>query len=224
MPAMLLRKEHPVRSADLGAGLCVYWPKTPTKAISVSPHGVTTVTVKAQSRPGPGPSLRQNLYRSMVIQKLREYLDANNAKYVVMSHSPAFSAQEVAHEVHVPGREMAKTVMVSVKGESVMCVLPASYHIDFTRLCDALGTGDVYLEDEDQFKESFADCDIGAMPPFGNLYHVPVYVAQSLTEDEEITFNAGTHTEVIRMKYAEYARLTEPKVISFTDRKRFADR
>ena len=122
----------------------------------------------------------------MVIKKLREYLDANNIKYVVISHSPAFSAQEVAALVHIPGREMAKTVMVNVRGNLAMAVLPASFNIDFNRLSIAMGTGDVYLATEGEFKERFPDCEVGAMSPFGNLYDIDVYVAESLAEDDEI--------------------------------------
>ncbi len=154
----------------------------------------------------------------MVIKKLREYLDANNIKYVVISHSPAFSAQEVAALVHIPGREMAKTVMVNVRGNLAMAVLPASFNIDFNRLSIAMGTGDVYLATEGEFKERFPDCEVGAMSPFGNLYDIDVYVAESLAEDDEIAFNAGSHTDLVKMAYAEFARLVKPRIISFTNR------
>ena len=154
----------------------------------------------------------------MVIKKLRDYLDANNVKYVVISHSPAFSAQEVAALVHIPGREIAKTVMVNVLGKLAMAVLPVSFNIDFNRLSIAMGTGDVFLSTESEFREQFPDCELGAMPPFGNLYEIDVYVAESLAEDEEITFNAGSHTDLVKMAYADFFRLVEPKIISFTNR------
>lgn len=156
----------------------------------------------------------------MVIASLREYLDSNGVKYVVQSHSPAYSAQEVAHLVHVPGREVAKTVIIKIHDDFAMAVLPASYHIDFHRLMDAVNTSDMYLASEDEFAKLFPDCELGAMPPFGNLYNMPVFVAQSLAEDVHITFNAGTHTDVVTMRYEDYARLVGPKVLSFTDRKR----
>ena len=144
-------------------------------------------------------------------------MDANNVKYVVISHSLAFSAQEVAALVHMPGREMAKTVMVSVRGKLVMAVLPASFNIDFTRLSMAIGTDNVYLATEGEFKECFPDCEAGAMPPFGNLYDIDVYVAESLAEDDEIAFNAGSHTDLVKMACAEFAGLVKPRTISFTN-------
>jgi Ala-tRNA(Pro) deacylase len=137
-----------------------------------------------------------------------------------VTHSPAFSAHEVAVSVHVPDKEMAKTVIVSVKGELAMAVLPASYHIDFHRLMDALHTGDMYLASEAEFRNRFPDCELGAMPPFGNLYGMKTYVASSLAEDEQITFNAGTHSECITMAYKDYERLAVPIITSFTDRPR----
>lgn len=155
----------------------------------------------------------------MLIQKLRKYLDRRSIKYVVMSHSEAYTAQEVAAITHIPGQEMAKAVIVSVQGKMSMMVLPASYHINFNRLAEALGTGDVYLATEDEFRSLFPDCEVGAMPPFGNLYNMDVYVAYSLTLDDEIAFNAGTHTDVVKMKYRDFSNLVEPKILSFTTRK-----
>ena len=110
---------------------------------------------------------------------------------MAVQHSPAFSAQEVAASVHVPGKEMAKTVIVNVKGELAMAVLPANYHIDFHRLMDALRTSDMYLATEEEFQNRFPDCELGAMPPFGNLYGMKTYVALSLAEDDQITFEAA---------------------------------
>ncbi len=154
----------------------------------------------------------------MVLKKLREYLDSNHIKYVVLSHSLAYSAQEVAALVHIPGKEMAKTVLVNVNGKMVMAVLPANYNINFNRLMIALGGGDVFLAPESELLEIFPDCELGAMPPFGNLYNMEVFVAKSLAEDEEIAFNAGSHTEIIKMNYKDFAQVVEPKVISFTTR------
>lgn len=159
----------------------------------------------------------------MCIQKLREYLDSHGVKYVSVSHSPAFSAQEVAASVHVPGKEMAKTVIVTIHNQLAMVVLPANYHIDFQRLNQALHSKEMYLAQEDDFKDRFPDCEVGAMPPFGNLYGMDVFVAHSLSEDEHITFNAGTHTDVVTMDYVDYERLVQPTVISFTDRPRSKD-
>jgi Ala-tRNA(Pro) deacylase len=154
----------------------------------------------------------------MGLKKLREYLDGNHIKYVVLSHSLAYSAQEVAASVHIPGKEVAKTVLVNVNGKLVMAVLPANYNINFNRLMIALGGGDVFLAPENELLELFPDCELGAMPPFGNLYNMEVFVAKSLAEDEEIAFNAGSHTEIIKMDYKDFAQMVEPKEISFTTR------
>lgn len=154
----------------------------------------------------------------MLIQNLREYLDNNHVKYVIMSHSPAYSAQEIAAMVHVSGREMAKTVIVDVDGKLAMAVLPASFNINFQRLAGVLGNQNVYLATEEEFVSRFPDCEVGAMPPFGNLYGLDVFVAHSLARDEEIVFNAGTHTDLVRMAYSDFARLVKPKVFSFTTR------
>ena len=154
----------------------------------------------------------------MVLEKLRKYLDSNHIKYVVLSHSLAYSAQEVAATVHIPGKEIAKTVLVNVNGKMVMAVLPASYNINFNRLMIALGGGDVFLAPESDLLDIFPDCELGAMPPFGNLYNMEVFVAKSLAEDKEIAFNAGSHTEIIKMDYKDFAQMVEPKEISFTNR------
>ena len=154
----------------------------------------------------------------MVLEKLRKYLDSNHIKYVVLSHSLAYSAQEVAATVHIPGKEIAKTVLVNVNGKMVMTVLPASYNINFNRLMIALGGGDVFLAPESELLDIFPDCELGAMPPFGNLYNMEVFVAKSLAEDEEISFNAGSPTEIIKMDYKDFAQMVEPKEISFTNR------
>lgn len=152
----------------------------------------------------------------MPIQKLREFLDQNAVKYVVISHSSAYTAQEVADSARIPGREIAKTVMVRLDGKWIMVVLPASEKIDFEQLKQATGTRQAELAGEKDFRGLFPDCDVGAMPPFGNLYQIPVYVAASLTKDEQIAFNACSHTELIRMAYSDYARLVKPTALTFT--------
>ena len=159
----------------------------------------------------------------MIAKKLKDFLDSYGVKYVAVQHSPAFSAQEVAASVHVPGQEMAKTVIVNVKGELAMAVLPANYHIDFHRLMDALRTSDMYLATEEEFQNRFPDCELGAMPPFGNLYGMKTYVAVALSEDEKITFEAGSHSEVITLDWADFERLVSPTIVSFTDRPRTDD-
>jgi len=151
----------------------------------------------------------------MVLQRLREYLDQEKVKYVIITHSPATTAQEIAAAAHIPGKEMAKTVMMKVDGEMVMVVLPASTKVDLGRLLDATGADGVELAQEREFKDLFPGCELGAMPPFGNLFGLRTFVADELTEDEEIAFNAGSTTELIRMAYQDYARLVQPRSLPF---------
>ena len=111
---------------------------------------------------------------------------------------------------------MVKTVMVKINGKMAMAILPASYHVDFNMLKEITGEENLRLASESEFKDMFPDCEVGAMPPFGNLYGMEVYAALSLTDDEEIAFNAGTHTEVIRMEYKDFERLVKPKILKFS--------
>ena len=148
----------------------------------------------------------------MPVKRLKEFLDSNGTKYVSISHSPAYTAQEIAANAHVRGRELAKTVMVTLDGRMAMVVLPASQKINFDLLREASGAENVQLASERAFAEMFPGCEVGEMPPFGNLYGMDVYVAKSLTEDCEIAFNAGSHTELIRMSYDDYEQLVHPKV------------
>jgi Ala-tRNA(Pro) deacylase len=151
----------------------------------------------------------------MSLQKLRDFLDAEKVKYVTITHSPAHTAQEIAEAAHIPGKEMAKTVMVRIDGEMAMVVLPASMKVDFGRLLDATGAQDVELAKEREFKSLFPGCDLGAMPPFGNLFGIQTLVAEELTEDEEIAFNAGSQTEVIKLAYRDFERLVKPRLLPF---------
>ncbi len=153
----------------------------------------------------------------MPTKKLLSYLDDHQVKYELIRHPRAYTAQEVAGSVHIPGQEMAKTVIVKLDGKMAMAVLPATAHVDFDLLQAGTGAKTVELATEADFKEVFTDCDVGAMPPFGNLYGVPVYVAEALSEDEQIGFNACTHTDVVRMRYDDFERLVEPTVIRFAD-------
>jgi len=130
----------------------------------------------------------------MPVQKLREFLDSNQVKYVTISHSVAYTAQEIAASAHIRGKELAKTVMVMVDGELAMAVLPASLQLDLDRLKEVAGVGSVRLATEAEFKDRFPGCETGAMPPFGNLYGMKVFADQALAEDQEIAFNAGTHS------------------------------
>jgi len=152
----------------------------------------------------------------MVGESLKKYLDGNRVKYVTIKHSPAFTAMEVAAAAHVPGKELAKTVIVKLDGRMSMAVLPASHRIVFDMLTQATGTRRAELTDEREFATLFPESEPGAMPPFGNLYGMDVLVADTLAEDEEIAFNACSHSELVRMPYKEFARLAQPKVLKFT--------
>ena len=151
----------------------------------------------------------------MAVQRLKDFLDEHQVKYVLISHSRAFTTQEIAAATHIPGKELAKTVIVDVDGKTAMAVLPGSQKVDLALLRDALGAERVALAKEAAFRDRFPECDLGAMPPFGNLYGMPVYVADSLTEDEEIAFNAGSHTQLVKMAYRDFERLVQPEVMRF---------
>ena len=153
----------------------------------------------------------------MPVKKLKDFLDSNTIKYVSISHSTAYTAQEVAASSNIPGKELAKTVMIKIDGKMSMAVLPSPFHVDFDRLKEALGSDNVELAGEDEFKGMFPECDPGAMPPFGNLYSMDVYVAEKLSDNEMIAFNAGTHTEVIRLSYSDFERLVQPKKLRFSE-------
>ena len=150
----------------------------------------------------------------MPVQRLKEYLDEENIKYVAISHSKAFTAQEIAASAHIPGRELAKVVMVKVDGDMAMVVLPADHKVDFTDLVETVAADNAELATEGEFRNLFPGCEVGAMPPFGNLYGMEVFVEESLADDEAIAFNAGSHTELIRLAYADFERLVQPKVLA----------
>jgi Ala-tRNA(Pro) deacylase len=150
----------------------------------------------------------------MVPQKLREYLDERNVRYSVITHSPTFTAQETASIAHIPGKQIAKTVIVKVDGRMMMVVLPASEMVDLKSLRKVVGAVNAELANETDFGSVFGECESGAMPPFGNLYGMDVIVSKDLTEDREIAFNAGTHSELVRMAYADFERLVHPKLAS----------
>ncbi len=152
----------------------------------------------------------------MPIKKLKDFLDRNNIEYITIRHSLAYNAQRIAATTHIPGKELAKTVMVKIDGKMAMAVIPASYRVNLRLLKETTGAKKVELAEEMEFKHMFPDCDPGAMPPFGNLYDMEVFVAESLAEDEEIAFNAGTHVELIRMAYADFERLVQPVVLRFS--------
>jgi len=147
--------------------------------------------------------------------RLQEFLDREHVRYEVLPHSETYTASGLAQTLHVPRKELAKVVMVKMEDRPVMTVLPASWKVDLTRLKEIFGTGHVRLATEEELRELFPDCEVGAMPPFGNLYGLQVYVDQSLTEDEEIVLQAGTHTEAVKLRYQDFARLARPVVAEF---------
>lgn len=154
----------------------------------------------------------------MPIGRMKDFLDREGVKYVSHRHSPAYTAQEIAASAHIPGRELAKTVMIKVDGKMAMAVLPASHRVDFTRLRQAIGAQDLELAKEEEFKDLFPDCEVGAMPPFGNIYGMEVYAADSLGGEKEIAFNACSHHEVVRLAYEEFIRLVKPKILNFSQK------
>ena len=152
----------------------------------------------------------------MTLSKLREFLDSQHIKYLVISHSLAYTTQGVAALAHVSGKELAKTVIVKIDGILAMAVVPASFHVDLDRLKTLTGAQTVELASESEFKDAFPDCETGAMPPFGNLYDMWVYADVKLAENEEITFSAGTHRELVRMDWDDMLRLVNPTVAELT--------
>jgi len=151
----------------------------------------------------------------MVARQLKEFLDSHNVKYLTMTHSRAYTAQEIASLAHIRGEEFAKTVIVRIDGQLVMAVLPASYHVDLPLLKAAAEGKKIGIASETDFRDRFPDCEVGAMPPFGQLYGIAVFVDERLTKDKEIAFNAGTHHELIRLSYEDFARFVQPKVADF---------
>lgn len=150
-----------------------------------------------------------------ILRRLQEYLDSNHVPYEVLGHQEAYTAPEIAHTLHVSGKMLAKVVIVKADERFVMTVLPSNWRIDFERLKETLGAARVRLTTEDEYKGLFPDCEVGAMPPFGNLYGVEVCVDQSLTEDEEIVFQAGTHFGAVKLRYQDFANLVHPRVAEF---------
>jgi Ala-tRNA(Pro) deacylase len=145
-----------------------------------------------------------------------EYLKHNNVPYEVLEHAPAFSAHEVALASHVPEKDLAKTLILNADGKFSMVVIPADHRLVDHLLHDVLKSKHVHLASEEDLRQIFPDCEIGAMPPFGNLYALPVYADKSLTEDDEIVFNACSHTKSIRLKMHDFIRMVNPVVAEFS--------
>jgi len=151
----------------------------------------------------------------MPAQKLKKMLDQRNIKYISINHSPAYTARETAASTFVPRREFAKTVIVDLDGEKVMAVLSASRHVDLEALRKLAKARAARLATEDEFREMFPDCEVGAMPPFGSLYDTRVFVDEMVTEVDDLCFNAGSHEQIMRMDCLDYRKLEQPVVGAF---------
>ena len=150
----------------------------------------------------------------MTVANVKEFLKANGVSHIVIPHPLAFTATSVAGAAHIPGKEMAKTVVVNLDGRPALAVLPADRKVDLERLRRSTGATTIELTNEREFTTDFPGCEVGAMPPFGNLYGLEVFVDPHLAADPEIAFNAGTHTELIRMSYKDFERLVKPKLVA----------
>lgn len=152
-----------------------------------------------------------------ICERLKNFLDSNRVKYVTITHSTAFTSQEVAASVHIKGKEFAKCVIVKSGENFFMLVIPADHKISFEKAKVALEVENLKLASEDEFKNLFPDCETGAMPPFGNLYGIPVYVDEKFKLNDEISFNGGTHNDVVRMKMDDYVRLVNPAFFDLSE-------
>jgi Ala-tRNA(Pro) deacylase len=149
----------------------------------------------------------------MPVKRLKAFLDSHVVEYEIIPHPTAYTSAALGAVTHTPGKEIAKTVMVTIDGVLAMVVVPGSKHVNLRALKSALGASEVSISAEEEFAHVFPDCEVGAMPPFGNLYGLSVYVDEVLTHDSEIAFNAGTHRELMRLKYEDFAQLTQPEVL-----------
>lgn len=149
----------------------------------------------------------------MILESLKHYLDRQNIRYEVVPHLPAYTAQCIAGLTHTPGKELAKAVMVKLDGQLVMAVVPAIFRVDLTLLKSAAQAESAILASEEDFYARFPDCETGAMPPFGNLYGIKVYADESLSEDQYITFNAGSHRELMRIAWSDFVQLVRPQMV-----------
>lgn len=153
----------------------------------------------------------------MVNPVLKTFLEENNVDYRIVPHRESHSALKDAQAAHISGHHVAKTVMVDVDGNLCMCVLPATHLIDFLILKNELGAEECRLVGEMRFQNAFEGVvEVGAMSPFGNIHHMPVYVSRSLVQDGRIAFNAGSHREMVEMSYWDFDRLVSPKLLNFS--------
>jgi Ala-tRNA(Pro) deacylase len=150
-----------------------------------------------------------------VSTKLKEYLDREGSAYQHHVHPQAYTAQEIAAAAHIPGREMIKSIILKADGALVMAVLSANQTANLDFLREEIGCDTLRLATEDEFLDAFPTCQVGAMPPFGNIFGVPTYCEASLGRNREIEFNAGSHRDTIRMPFSDFKRLVNPKLVQF---------
>lgn len=150
-----------------------------------------------------------------ISERLKTCLEASKLKYTAMKHPVVYTAQEIAAAQHVPGRQLAKCVLVKTDRGSILAVLPAIERIDLKKLKTLVNAKTLTIASETDIRTQFPDVEVGAMSPFGHLYQVPVAVDRALGESEEIVFNAGSHTDTIKMRYQDFAGLVKPKVGAF---------
>ncbi|MBI4492573.1 MAG: YbaK/EbsC family protein [Chloroflexi bacterium] len=151
--------------------------------------------------------------------RLGAYLRERKVPFLVQVHRRAFTAQEVAASEHIPGKILAKVVIVSADGRKVMLAIPATCRVDLARAGAVLRAREVRLAREQEFAPAFPDCAVGTMPPFGNLYDLPVYVDRALAEDDIVVVRAGTYTHTMILRYADFERLVKPVVAELAQRR-----
>jgi Ala-tRNA(Pro) deacylase len=149
-------------------------------------------------------------------KRLEEMFRAENVTFSVRKHEEMYSAQRLAGLLHISGEQLAKVVMARADDQLVMLVLPAPARVDLGKVKKLLKAGEVSLAREPEFAELFADCEVGAMPPYGNLYGLPTYVDRTLSTQIRIAFPAGSHREAIELSFADYERTAKPVVANLS--------
>jgi len=150
-------------------------------------------------------------------QRIRDYLDSQDVPYEPIHHSQAFTGQEVAHSLHMSGKRLAKAIVLAGDGKPVMAIIPASHRLNFQEFRAALEADRLEMLPEGELVKLFPDCDLGAIPPFGNLYGLGVWVERTVSDAEDVVFCAGTHEDCLRMRYSDFTKLTKPRLGRFSE-------
>lgn len=153
-----------------------------------------------------------------VSAKLKTYLDEHETPYEVLTHEEVFTSMQTAEKQEIPGKEFAKCVVIQYDGKYAMAALPSTHKVNLDKLAKAVKAKDVSIATETEFGKLFPDCDLGAMPPLGQLYNMPLWVDKALAKDEQIVFNAGSHTDTIRIKFKDFKYLANPEILDFGQR------